>query len=362
MWIYSTQFVVWPGVPTQLWHAHEMLYGFAAAAIGGFLLTAVPSWTGGRGFAGLPLVVVTGLWLAARLLLAFAPDALAWLAVLVELSYLPGIAWLIAPPLLREHNRNTVMLGVLLALWLADLTFLVAVRRADVTGASTALGTALDIVLLLVTVIGGRIVPAFTGNALRRHGADAATLRSRPWIEKSLPAVMIVNLLLTATAAPVRMAGAVALAAAVLHALRLSGWRGLRMRGEPIVWVLHLGYAWLPLGFALKALAQLADVSFAQFWQHAFGAGAVATMILAVTTRAALGHTGRSLVVAPAIAVSYGLLTLAALARVLLPQLPGVAHPLALWIAALAWTAAMAIYLIVYVPILTRPRIDAKPG
>ncbi|MFO1426878.1 MAG: NnrS family protein [Steroidobacteraceae bacterium] len=148
----------------------------------------------------------------------------------------------------------------------------------------------------------------------------------------------------------------------MLQAWRLSGWRSLRTRGEPILWVLHVGYAWLPLGFALKAWALAGGATIAQFWQHAFGIGAVATMILAVMTRAALGHSGRPLTVARGIAWAYGLLSLSALARVLLPHLGWLDYATSLLVAALLWTAAFTLFVAYYGPILTTPRIDGKLG
>lgn len=350
-----------PNLPGQLWHGHEMIYGFIAAAVGGFLLTAVPSWTGHRGFAGWPLVGLTVTWLAGRAALACAQWLPLPLVALLELSYLPSLAFLLAPPLLRTRNRNLVMLGVLAVLWGADALYLIAAAREDVTLASRALLGALDVILLLLTIIGGRIVPSFTSNALRR--ADASfTLRSFGWVERLLPPAMIALILTDAFLPGSSPLGVLALLLAVLHAVRLSGWRSLRTRGDPILWVLHVGYAWLPLGFALKALDVLGGFAWAQYWLHAFGIGALTTMILAVMTRASLGHTGRPLMVRPAIALAYLLVTLAGLVRVAAaPLVPG--HYLAvLVVAAACWALAFVIFVGVYGPILTSAREDGRPG
>lgn len=360
-WVYATQPPLWMPVPAMLWHGHAMIFGFAGAAIAGFLLTAVPSWTVSRGFAGRPLMLLTAVWLAARVLLPLGPGPAWWIASSVELAFLPLLAVLIAPPILRERNRNMVMLALLGALWCADALFLHAVGALEIELAGRALHAALDVILLLITIIGGRIVPAFTSNALRRGGA-AVSLRTTPWIERSLVPLMAFNVLVSAVAPTATATGALAGAAAVLHALRLAGWRSLRIRGEPILWVLHLAYAWLPLGFALKAIATLTGADFAQFWLHAFGIGAAATMIMAVMTRASLGHTGRPLAVARSIAWAYGLLTAAVLARVLLPHLGLLSYTGAVAIATVFWSSAFAIFVGVYTPILTRPRVDGKPG
>ena len=347
-------------MPGQLWHAHEMIFGFVVAAMSGFLLTAVPSWTGHRGFAGPPLLALTLTWLAGRM--AFACGQILPVPVLatLDLAFLPALAALLAPPLLRERNRNIAMLGVLTALWAADAVFLAALSGGNVELGSRALLAATNIALLLLTIIGGRIVPAFTGNALRR--ADASfTLHSYPWIERILPAAMLAVIVVDAWQPRNIIAGVLALAVAILQAWRLSGWRSLRTRGDPILWVLHVAYAWLPLGFALKAIARLTDAGWAQYWQHALGIGALATMILAVTTRASLGHTGRPLVVHPAIAIAYGLVTLAALIRVAGSALWPGEYFAVLLAAGACWTAAFGIFVAVYGPILTAPRADGRP-
>jgi len=361
LWIHLAGEAIWAPLPSMLWHAHEMIFGFMVAAIAGFLLTAIPSWTGARGFAGRPLVTLTLIWLSGRAALLLGPGDYWWLALVAELAFLPALAFLLAPPILRERNRNLAMLGVLAALWVADAAFLYAITAVDIELANRSLRVALDIVLLLITIIGGRIVPAFTGNALR--GASVpVSLHSWPWLERSLIGLMLLNVVASAFYPEASLSGVVAALAAMLHAVRLAGWRSLRIRGNPILWVLHVAYAWLPLAFALKAVALLTGASFAQFWLHAFGIGAVATMILAVMSRVSLGHTGRALVVARPIAGAYVMLTLSALSRVLLPHTGTIGYDWAIVIAGLLWTAAFALFVAVYGPILARPRVDGRPG
>src|SRR5262249_34918816 len=155
--------------------------GFVGAAIAGFLLTAVPSWTGAKGFAGWPLIILSSLWLAGRLAMGFAAYLSPHIVAVAELAFLPSLALMIALPLLRARNRNTPLLFVLAALWLADATFLCAIALGDIPLASKMLRLGINIVLLLITVIGGRVVPAFTANALRRRGGEAA-VRDNRWI------------------------------------------------------------------------------------------------------------------------------------------------------------------------------------
>lgn len=347
--------------PPMLWHGHEMLFGFIGAAIAGFLLTAVPSWTGARGFAGWPLAWIAGLWLLARLVIATAALWPMALVAALDLAFLPALAMLIAPPLLRARNRNTPLLAVLAALWLMDAGFFLGLVRADLGLSLHALLVGIDIVLLLVTVIGGRIVPAFTTAALRQKGADA-TVRVSARLTGFAVGAMIAVVLSDTFIPGGRTAGAVALVAACAQAARLAQWRSLRTLRQPIVWVLHMAYAWLPLGLALKAAALLTGATPAVFWLHALTIGAAASMILAVMTRASLGHTGRPLIVDPLIALAYVLLTLAALVRVFGFTILPLAYPDIILLAALLWTAAFVIYAWIYAPILLGPRVDGKPG
>ncbi len=160
------------GWPPTLWHAHEMLFGFIASAIAGFMLTAVPSWTGQKGFAGAPLMVLAGIWVSARVLIASSSLWPALVPAIADLAFLPFLAVLLMIPLLRTKNRNTPLLIVLGALWLTNLSFHVALIQHDAPMARQSLIVGIDIVLLLMTVIGGRIVPAFTTAALRQQGVE----------------------------------------------------------------------------------------------------------------------------------------------------------------------------------------------
>ncbi len=359
--IRATQVSPWGGMPSQLWHAHEMLFGFTIAAIAGFLSTAVPSWTGTRAVAGAPLLWLTLLWIAARILLALGPGPTWWIAAAVEISVIPALVALIAPPLFRTRNRNRILVAALAALWAADATFMWAIGSGQVQIASRALLVTLDLALLMVTVIGGRIIPSFTTNALRRQGIDAP-IAATAWIEAPLPILMAVNAVLDAFIPDVRSTAALAAILAAMHAWRLAGWQGLRTRREPILWSMHLAYAWLPVGFALKAISLGWAWSGATFWLHALGVGGVASMVLAVATRVALGHTGRPLQASSPIAGAYALLSLSAVARVALPHAGLVDYDTSLVVAAALWTMAFLIFTVTYAPILLIPRPDGKPG
>jgi len=338
-----------------------MLFGFIAAAIAGFLLTAVPSWTGERGFAGWPLILLTTIWGLGRLAVATASLWPLPVVAGLDLLFLPALAALVLPPLLRARNRNTPLLAVLIALWAANIAFYWGLFRGDAVFARHALLTGIDIVLLLVTVIGGRIIPAFTSAALKQRG-EQIQVRSDPTMTRLAVAGMLAVLVVDLWRPESRTAGAVAAAVAVTQAIRLAQWQGLRTLRMPIVWVLHLGYLWLPVGFGLKALALLAGLAFAAFYLHALTIGAATTMIVAVMTRASLGHTGRPLLVTRSTAYAYALLTAAAAVRVFGPGWLALPYTEVVLLAAALWTAAFVLFLMVYAPILLSPRLDGKPG
>ena len=337
------------------WHAHEMIYGFVAAAAAGFMLTAVPSWTGRRGFAGMPLLTLVAIWLAGRIAFLAPLDTL--LVALLDIAFLPALALAILPSLMRSGNRrNFVFVALLGLLIIANLRF-----HLDGAASIEPLALALNTILLMVALVGGRIVPAFTSARLEQLGVDVR-IPDHAIIDRAALAATLAVLVVDVVSPGGAAAGATAAVAAALLALRLARWQGHRTLGEPILWVLHVAYAWLPVALALKAAWLIGGYTFAAAWMHALTIGAFSTMILAVMTRASLGHTGRALIAPRAATVAYVLLTAAALARVfgaVLVPAGGFA-----WTAAAStlWTIAFALFLIVYAPILCRPRADGKPG
>jgi uncharacterized protein involved in response to NO len=349
------------GWPPTLWHAHEMLYGFIACAIAGFMLTAVPSWTGQRGFAGPPLMALAAVWIMARISIATSSAWPPIVPALIDLAFVPTLAVLVMIPLLRSRNRNTPLLAVLGIFWLTDVAFYIGLLRHDAPLALKAVIVGIDVTLLLVTVIGGRIVPAFTTAGLRAAGREA-TLRS-----SSVLTVLSVLAMAGVIGGDIfwpdnRIAGCIAVIAAALQVVRLAQWRTRLTLRQPIVWILHVAYAWLPAGLALKAAALLGGYAIAAFWLHALTIGALTTMIVAVMTRASLGHTGRPLRLHPLTTLAYGLLIAATLVRVFGLSLPGMSYPMAIAAAATLWTAAFLLFVGIYSPMLWGPRADGKPG
>ena len=346
--------------PPTLWHAHEMVFGFVGAAMAGFLLTAVPSWTGHRGFGGLPLILLVAVWFCGRLLIASGASWPAGVVLAVDIGFLVLLAGLLAPPLLRARNRNTPLLFVLALLAMCNIAFHWALMQRDASAASHSLLTAIDIALLMVTVIGGRILPAFTSSGLQASGSNV-TVRAWPLISAAAIGAMLAVALVDLLWPNSRGAGVLAGIAAIIQAIRLAQWRTAATLKQPILWVLHVAYAWLPLGLALKSAALLAGFAGSAFWLHALTIGVLAMMIFGVMTRAALGHTGRPVVAEPLTAAAYVLLVLAAFTRVF-GLSTGLNYSFVILLSASLWTSAFAFFLWVYAPILCSRRVDGKFG
>lgn len=297
----------WPGeaLPLVRWHAHEMLFGFVAAAIAGFLLTAVPAWTGSRPTSGPALAALAVLWLAGRASMSpwLGMQGAPWL--LLDVAFFPALAVVLAVPLLRARNyRNLQFLLILALLAGADTLFVGAQLRWLAPPPFDPLRFAANLVLLMITVVGGRIIPAFTRNALLKSGVRC-TFAPLPWLERASLAAVAAVVVADIVRPDSALAGGLAALAAVLLAARVSRWQGHRALRMPIVWILHAGFGWLCVALALKAVWLLAHAPWAASWLHALTAGAFGTMTLAVMTRVALGHTGRELVVARPIAAAY---------------------------------------------------------
>ena len=355
-----------PGEPYlagAAWHAHEMVFGFAAAVLTGFLLTAARAWSGLDTPTGWRLAALAGLWVAGRVLVATGP---AVPAIAVDGLFLPCVAFAVALPVLKARTcpsrrfrryRNLPVAAVPALLGAANLLFhldhagLIALARAN-GGALLAL----DLFALLVTLMAGRVIPAFTANAV-----PAARPRRNAYVE----IVAFGTLAVLLVAGPLDpwlpggpwLAGVAALGA-LAHSVRLWLWDLAATRGEPLLWVLPLSYAWLPAALILRALWLAdADVPAAAAF-HALGAGAMGGLMLGMMTRSALGHTGRPLAARPVELVAYVLVHLGAALRVFGPLAGAEAEPPALAASAVLWSGAFALFFAAYFPVLTRPRVD----
>jgi uncharacterized protein involved in response to NO len=342
-------------VAPVLWHAHEMLFGFAAAVIVGFLMTAGKAWTGLGTPRGAPLAALALLWLAARLAAMLAPYAV---HAALDLLLLPLVAAILIERLLRARSVRNLPLGLILVLLaLANLAFHLAVMGALDIPPMRALYAGLALVVMIECVIAGRVIPAFTMSALPGLKLQVPRRLERTTLVST--AVALALWVLAPAAGPVT---ALAFsAAAALHGLRLWQWQPLRTRVRPILWVLHAAYAWLPIGFVLLALAQLGVVG-PSAGVHALAVGATGGLIIGMITRTARGHTGRPLRASRLEVAAYALVTGAAVLRVALPLVAPQHQMLWLVAAAVAWGAAFGIYLIVFAPWLLTTRLDGKDG
>jgi uncharacterized protein involved in response to NO len=328
----------------MLWHAHEMLFGYAFAVIAGFLLTAVRNWTGLPTPAGAALAGIAALWLAARLLAPFSLPAAAAAGALFALA----LAWAIGRPLLASGNRRNLFLVALVLAMGAGGAALQAWPRLGM-----AIG--LDVVLFLMAVIAGRVLPMFTNNAVPGAGARR---------DARLEFAAIGSLLLLFALEAAGLAGAAAwaaLAAAALHGLRLALWAPHRSVRKPILWILHLSYGWIVAHLALRGMAGL-DLVVPMLADHALTVGAVGGLTLGMMTRTARGHTGRPLEAGRIEVAAYVLVQAAAVARVIVPLTLPASYPVTILVSALLWSAAFALFVAAYLPILTRPRVDGLPG
>ena len=343
------------GMPAMLWHAHEMIYGYAVAAVTGFLLTAIPNWTGRLPLAGGRLAGLAALWLAGRVALLLSAHLGAALAMVVDLSFIGVLMVAIARELIAGRNfRNLPMVAALAVLFAGSL--LVHLQALDVAY-TAALGNRIGIAALgaLIALVGGRIVPSFTRNWLvrmkPRHPAPASPSR----FDLACLIAIVVGLAAWACAPDAPIAFALEIVAGIAAALRLSRWRGLATLREPLLAILHLGYAWLAFGLALLGLNGFFGWLPPSAGVHALTVGAVGTMTLAVMTRASLGHTGQALRAGAGTSAIYVLVTLAAVLRVAAP-LAGAQFALVTSLAGLAWTGAFALFALLYGPSLVRPR------
>jgi len=330
------------------------LFGFAATAVLGFLLTAVRAWTGLDTARGPVLGALVLLWLAARLAAFVAPYAL---YAVLDVALLPAVALVLLRVLLKAGNRKNLPLIALLGLMtLANGAFHLSVLGLLNVSALSALYVELALIVLIVCVIAGRVVPMFTRNVT--PGLVIVTSRH---FELALLVCTALALVLWIGRAPAALASLASGLAAVLHTVRLWRWHPWITRRRPILWILHASYAWLPLGFALLALAQWGWVA-PTLAIHAFAVGVMGGLIIGMMTRTARGHTGRPLQASHAEVWAYGLILAAAAIRVLLPWLWPHSTIHALGTAALLWAMAFAIFLFVYTPWLLRARVDGKDG
>lgn len=343
-----------PTPPALLWHAHEMLFGFAIAVIVGFLMTAGKSWTGLATPRGPALGLLFLLWLSARVASLVAPYAV--FAVL-DLALLPIVGLIFLRLLIRSRNwRNVPLALILLLLSLVNLAFHLSANGLIDLAPMRSLYAALGFIVIIECVMAGRVVPFFTTSAL--PNLKIVTL---PWLDRSALAATVVGMTLWVADWHSGLASAALVLAFALNLVRQWRWHPLATLGRPILWILHGAHLWLTLGLGLLALAQAGLVP-ASLGVHALGVGATGGLILGMMTRTARGHTGRPLTADTPEIAAYVLIMIAALLRVVLPMLAPSLYVYSLVAAAGAWSAAFLIYLWQYTPWLVSARPDGKDG
>lgn len=340
-----------------VWHAHEMVFGFTVAVIAGFLLTAARNWTGLPTPSGPALVALFLLWLAGRVSF-FIPGLPIGTIALLDLLFLPVLAVVLARPILKARQfYNFPFPLMLLVLATANvLVHIEALGRPDAL-ISVGLHLAVYVIVVMIAVMGGRVIPSFTDNKLGSH--------ARRWkaIEILMPLTTIGALLAVLIAPRSPATALIATAAACVHGVRLAGWYTPRFWSVPLLWVLHLGYAWIPIGFLLLAFSAAGlNPMAAGSALHAFTAGAIGVLTLGMMARVSLGHTGRMLEPARLMTLAFAALNLAALIRVGMPLIAPDMHGNTMLLAGLLWMMGFGLFAAIYASILLRPRVDGKPG
>lgn len=338
------------------WHAHEMLFGYVVAVVAGFLLTAVRNWTDIQTSSGLPLALLALLWLLGRVapfIMVLPP----WLVATLDLAFLPLLAIALAIPILRvKQYKNLIFVILLTLLTIANLLVHLQMLGVAQNTAHTGIMLAMYAIVLIIVIMGGRVIPFFV-----ERGLDGAKTRTWPWVEYlSIASVVAVALVDPIALEPLIIA-LVAGFAAVIHAWRLSGWVVKGVGTVPLLWVLLTAYAWIVTGFVLLAFAQLGWMS-SFLSLHAFTTGGMGIMTLGMMSRVALGHTGRMMQIGKPVAVAFFLLNIATLIRVVLPMIMPEFYTAFINLAGVLWIVSFGLFVFVYVPILTQPRVDGMPG
>jgi uncharacterized protein involved in response to NO len=341
-------------LPTPLWHAHEMLFGFTLAVIVGFLFTAGRNWANRPTPTGGLLALLAALWVAGRVLVL---TPYGWTAAVVNALFPLSAAVALAVPFFAARNRrNYFFVGLLVLLAAAQLLFHLAHLGVVPVPGWASVQLALDLVLFIMAVMGGRVIPMFTNN-----GVPGARAQRMPALEKL--ALGSVLALIAADLLHVRgawLAGLLVVCAGA-HLLRWALWQPWVTWRTPLVWVLHVAYVWIPVHLALRAASALGAVA-PSAATHALTAGAIGGLVTGMMTRTARGHTARALRAGRSETASYLLVLAAALVRVFVPLLVPAWTLAAIWSSAALWSAAFAIYAVTYWPVLTRPRLDGQPG
>ena len=336
------------------WHIHEMLFGFVCAIIMGFLLTAVQNWTSQKSISHFPLLTLVLLWLSARLALLFPSVLPSWLISLLDISFLPTAAFFFIHPIIKAKLwRNLIFLPLLIALTLANVAMHYSVHIEDFSIILPASKTAVLVVAMIMSIMGGRVIPMFTAN-----GTGTPKAKEINWLEKgalgSLLLVLIFNSGLISL--PNMMNALLLFTAASFHYIRVIRWRFWTTLRTPLVWSLHLSYSFIPTGLLFFGISQISDVISTSQAIHTITVGAMGMMILSMISRVTLGHTGRPIQVGRLMTSAFIIFFLATLVRIF-GALFTDDNLLIIISSALFWAGAYALFVFKYAPILIKKRI-----
>jgi Uncharacterized protein involved in response to NO len=347
--------------PVQ-WHSHEMLYGFVTAATAGFVLTAMTNWTGAQPLQGHKLLALLLLWLVGRLAMWFGgwlPDLL---VAVLDLAFLPVLGIYVAWVLIAHNNRrNFILVAVLALLFAGNLMMQIGLITQKIGLLYLGQQHGINVITLLMVIIAGRIIPAFSRNWLRLHGDNPEAVKTFRILEIFSIGSVVLLLVADWFPLPIQVKGVLALLAAAANGLRLVGWVGWKTTREPLLWILHLAYLWVAVALLLRGIAGFTPVISASVWQHAMSVGGMATLILGVMTRVTMGHTGRPLKLLRFALLAYIAIILATVLR-LLAATGALDFRLGVSLSALAWIVAFGLFVVLYGPALMSPRADGKPG
>lgn len=344
------------------WHAHEMLFGFVAAIIVGFLLTAVQSWTGLRATHGNPLRVLFTLWLLARIFIVFDIFALQWITAVFDISFLLLAAFFMAKLVLKvKQYRNLIFVPILLLLATANLFTHLSVMTGEINLYTQGMFATVMIITLIMTVIAGRIFPMFTAN-----GTQTTKVNNLAWLEKSVIGLTALLVLIHLVGLQQTLSSNLMVllyaACSLTHSIRAIRWRPQVTFSTPLVWSLHLAYWFIPISFMMFALHYSGVNISASNALHGLTAGAMSSLILAMIARIALGHSGRPLAPHWSMKYAFAMIVLAGSIRIISPHIQTYFSFNLNVLSAVLWALAFGIYVVIYTPILITPRPDGRPG
>ena len=338
------------------WHAHEMLFGYTVAVIAGFLLTAVGNWTGIKMINGWQLILVSIVFVMGRFS-PLIPDLPHSLVALSDFAFIPLLALIISVPIIRVKQwSNFIFIPLLLAMAMANLLVHLSALGLMNIPIETGSRIMLYLVVLLIVIMGGRVIPFFT-----ERGIKGVTVKKWIWIERLSPLSIILLLVSDIIPGDQLLTAYVALFAALIHSIRLFGWYSNNIWQVPLIWILHVAYSWFIVGFIIQGLA-IFSINESQLAYHALTVGGIGIMTLGMMARVSLGHTGREMKLNNWMFLSFILINVAAVIRVIVPLIIPENYLYSIQLAGGLWVVAFLILVWVFTPIWIHPRIDGREG